>query len=161
MDWIEVGEPPTEVRAWRAARLKKAQAFGGILIGVLVGGIAGFLAVARWPGTQTWPLVTEVELFLAIAVPVGLAEFFVNRWTLARTARRNLLHVRRMTVVGGKLHIDQVSGPPIERPLKQVHVSKEAIAGGWFMVSLLAGRSALVFFVPPLTASALVGEIGR
>ncbi len=161
MAWIDVGEPPAAVLAWRAARLKKAQSFGGLLIGVLIGGLAGFLVVARWPGAQSWSWATEVALFLAAAVPVGVAEFFVNRWMLARTARRNLLHVRRMAIVAGQLHLDQVSGAPVERPLKQVHISKDAIAGGWYVVSLLAGRTALVFFVPPLAASTLTSAMNR
>ncbi|MCI4351989.1 MAG: hypothetical protein L3K14_01180 [Thermoplasmata archaeon] len=112
--------------------MKKFIPVGSVLGGFLSGGFAGFAAVNVWPGASSWPFTVKMELFLGIAIPVGVAEFFINRCIIPLLARASLLRVRRVAIFDGKLYLDQFSGASTERPLKQVSVSKEAIAGGWY-----------------------------
>jgi hypothetical protein len=153
--WIEVGEPPVEVDEWRAARLRKVRLISSVSGGVLLGGLAGFAGVTVWPGAMTWSFRTEAGLFLSIAIPVGIFEFFFSRWFLGWYARVSVLHVRRLAIFDGKLHIEQVSGRTSQWPLKQIWVSKDPVGGGWYSVGLAAGRASLSIYVPPLVAAAI------
>lgn len=161
MNWMDVGEPPPEVAAFRAARLKTARSVGGVGGGIIIGGLAGFVVLTQWPGAFYWTFPSQVELFLAFAVPVGVAEFFVFRWMLTWLEKASSLHVRRVAILAGKLYTDQASGKSLERALKHVRLSKNAIAGGWFLVSLPAGRTALSFYVPPLVASTIASAMNQ
>lgn len=78
MNWIDIGEPPAEIEAWRAARIKRLLPIGSVLGGAFVGTLAGYAGVTIWPGALSWPLVREVELFLAVAVPVGIADLLAK-----------------------------------------------------------------------------------
>lgn len=156
LDWIEVGEVPAAVDQWRTARLRRIQPISSVLGGLFLGGVAGYSAVNVWPGATAWPLRADAELFLAVAVPVGVFEFFFNRWFLGWIARVSELHVRRFAIYDGKLHLEQDSGRISRWPLKQVRVSKGAVAGGWYSVGIAAGRVTLTFYVPPLVATTIV-----
>lgn len=161
VNWMEVGEPPTEVMAWRAARLAKAQTYGGLLIGLFIGGAAGFIVLLYWPGAASWSIVSRAELFVAVGIPIGVAEFFVNRVLLTMISRATLLHIRRLAIFDGKVYMERVVGGTIERPVKDVRVSKTSVVAGWYVVSLPAGRSSLAFFVPPLVGTALNSSLGQ
>jgi hypothetical protein len=154
-NWIEVGEAPAAIEQWRAARLRRIRPISSVVGGLLIGGLAGFAGVTVWPGAMAWPLRTEAELFLAVAVPVGVFEFFFNRWFLEWSARVHELHVRRLAIFDGKLYLEQASGRTSQWPLKQVRVSKDAVAGGWYSVGLGGGRATLTFYVPPPAAATI------
>jgi len=158
-DWIDIGEPSAAVEAVQTARMRRILPFASIGGGLIFGGIAGFAATTLWAGVGTWSIVQQVELFIAVAGPVGIAEFFLNRWMVPWLAARARLQVRRISVFDGKLHIEQLARKPIVVPLKRVRVSDKPTADDWFSVSLLGGQFSPYFFVPNLAASRLKSAI--
>ncbi len=153
LSWMELGEVPSAVKAWQANRLKTALAIGGIGGALLIGGLAGFASNAIWSGSGlfTWNL----PLFFLVAIPGGIGSFFFTRWYLPWLVKSTQFQVRRIAISDDKLHLEQVSSKLVEWPLKRVRVSNEPRAGGWYVVSLPAGRTNISFWAPPMIASSI------
>jgi hypothetical protein len=161
LNWMEVGEPPSAIDEWRAARLRKLGPVTSALMGVFIAGIAGYAGVLLWPGALTWSFEGKAELFLATALPVGIVEFFAMLWLLAWVAKASELHVRRVATSEGKLHVEMLTGRSNEWPLTRVGVSNDPVAGGWHSVMMAAGRASVVFYVPPLVAASIRSASGQ
>jgi hypothetical protein len=161
LSWVEVGEPPASIAAWRAARFKRLAPIIGAIGGVLIGGVGGFAVATIWPGALGWTLTSRFELFLGVALPVGVAEYFTNQWLLAYVANATNLHVRRLAVFNARVYLELSSGGTLDRPLMEARVSHAPIADGWFSVSLPAGRTSLTFYVPGPVAALLTSGVRR
>jgi hypothetical protein len=157
MIWMEVGEPPAAVRAYRAARQQRVLPILRVVSGVVVGGLSGFGALAVWADSFSWPLAKIGELIVGVGLPVGIAEYFFTGWFFPFLARHTELHVQKVALADGKLWITPATGAVYDWPMKRVIVSKVAVAGGWFVVSLPAGKVTLSFWVPPMVAATLAG----
>lgn len=155
LNWMDVGEPPAAVEEWRRARMKTFRRVSSVVGGFGIGGLAGYLGFLLWPGTAGWTLTTRVELFLGVAVVVGVTEFFVSGRLADWVSTASLLKVRRVAVAGTKLRIERISGTTFEWPLKRVYTSPREVAAGWHAVSLAAGRVTMTFYAPGLVASTI------
>jgi hypothetical protein len=153
LSWETMGEPPAEVEAWKTERMRRVRSVGGVIGGFVIGGMAGLAsnAILSGTGSFTW----NYPLFFAVAVPVGVGEYFFSGWFLPRIARATQLQVRRVAISTEQLHLEQASGKIVEWPLKRVRVSDKPVAGGWYVVSLPAGRTNLSFWVPAMLASSI------
>jgi len=153
LNWLEIGDIPFAVKTWQASRMKKVLSFGGVGIGLLIGTLAGFASnsITSGPGPFSW----NFPLFFAVGVPVGLGSFAFNRWFLPRIARASQYQVRRVAISAENLHIEQATGRIVEWPLNGIRVSSDSPAGGWYVVSLPAGRTSLSFWAPPMVASSI------
>lgn len=154
LNWQTIGETPAEVVKWKTERMRKVRFAGGVMGGFLVGGLAGFAsnAIASGPVSFSWNYL----LFFAVGIPVGIGDYlFFTGWFLPRLAQASQLQVRRVAISTEKLHLEQVSGKIVEWPLKGVRVSDKSLAGGWYVVSLPAGRTSLSFWAPPIVASSI------
>ncbi len=151
--WLDIGELPAEVKVWRANRMKNAQSIGGVGGALLIGGFAGFASNAIWsgPGSFAWNL----PLFFAVAVPVGIGEFFFMRWFLPWVARTTQYQVRRVAISTESLRLEKVSGQIVAWPLKRVRVSVKSPAAGWYVVSMPTTWTSLSFWAPPTVASSI------
>jgi|SRR5271157_3505796 len=151
--WFDIGEVPAEVKAWQANRMKKAQSIGGVGGAFLFGGLAGFAsnAIVSSSGSFAW----DLPLFFAVAIPVGVGEFLFMRWFIPRIARATQYQVRRVAISAESLQLERASGEVVAWPVKSVRVSTESPAGGWYVVSIPAGRTSLSFWAPPTVASSI------
>jgi hypothetical protein len=159
--WLDVGEPPAAVAAWRAARANRIGPIAGAIGGPLIGVLAGFSVLSVWPGVLGWSLTVRVELFLGVAVPIAIAEFFFNVWFIRWLANATNLRVRQLAVSAGQLHLVLTTGRAIDRAASEVSVSPEPIAGGWYQVSLPSGDGTTSFFVPGSVAAVLTAAAKR
>src|SRR5271170_3693852 len=132
-------------------------ALGGTLIGTL----GGFGGVAVWPGAIRWSFEIRAELFGAIAILLGVAEYLVMGWLVGLLVRASTLQVRRLAIFDGKLHFELTSGAKYDWPLARVSVSPEPLAGGWHTVGIIARRASASFFVPGPVASAISAALAR
>jgi len=155
VEWLTIGPPPVAVPADRARRIARVRRYGGVLAGLFFAGIVGFLAVIYWPGAYTGPFAFRVELFVAVGIPVGVAEYFVNGWLLALATRFTLLTVTRVKVEAGSLLVETLDGARSAYPLDRVSVLTNEVAGGWFLVVLAGERASSGFYVPKAVAAAL------
>ena len=160
LDWMDVEARPAAVEEWRAKRLETLQRSSSWVGAVIVGGLIGFIAVLTVPGAYSWPLPEYGALFLGTGVPVGVVEFYFNRWMLARGERLRTLDVKRVALQGHTLYVELSSGRMIQRPLRQVYITRKPVAGGWHVVTLAAGARAPTFFVPPPVGTSLLGNKG-
>jgi len=158
LDWMDLDPRPPAVEAWRAKRLESMQRSSSWIGAVLVGGLFGFVAVYVVPGAISWPLPKYAALFLGAGVPVGILEYFFNRWMLARGERLRTLDVKRVALSGRTLYVELDSGRLIQRALRQVYITRRPVAGGWHVVTLAAGARAPTFFVPPPVGASLLGS---
>src|SRR6202521_6030523 len=120
LPWTEIGPPPPAIETARLERMKKSLPWFSAFGGVFMGGAAGFAAGAIWPGARSWPFTQRVELFLAVAVVVGVAEVFLFRWLIPWVSKASILRVRRISVSDRKIHIEHEGGAPFAVPLKHV-----------------------------------------
>jgi hypothetical protein len=155
LNWMEVGEPPSSIEEARDQRWKKIRPYATFGGGFLIGGFAGFAGIVLWPGAWTWLLPTRVELFLAVAIPVGVVEFFLTGWMVPRIGRLAYLRVRRVAVHQGKLRIELTSGSTIEWALKSVRTSQSKAAPGWYAVWSASGRVTPSFYAPEAVTRAI------
>jgi hypothetical protein len=155
LPWTEIGPPPPAVEQARLVRLKKFVPWFSTFGGVMMGGASGFAALAIWPGAFTWPFTQRVELFLAVALIVGVAEVFFFRWIIPWVVRASTLRVRRISVSDGKIHVEHEGGAPFSVPLKHVWVDPAAVAEDWRSVSVGGGRSTVNFYVPGTVATTI------
>jgi len=153
LNWMEIGDRPVAVAEWEARRFAVVQRIGSWVGGFVFGGVVGLLASYLVYGRGFWP--PNLPIFFAAGVPVGIGEFFFTRWFLLNIARAANLRAKRVAISGPLLHIELIAGNVVEWPLKSVHVSKDPIAGGWYTVSLPAGRTSLSFWAPPLIATSI------
>lgn len=153
LNWMYIGQIPPAVTAWQADRLRKAQLVGGVGGGLLIGGLAGVASnvILSGPGTFAW----NIPLLLGVAIPVGIGSFFFNRWIIPRVAGATQFQFQQVAISSDKLHLEQETGKIVEWPLKRIRVSNDAIAGGWFVVSLPAGRTSFSFWAPPMVANSI------
>jgi hypothetical protein len=155
INWIEIPEPPAEIKAWREARVNRLVPIFATMSAVLIGLVGAFAAVTEWRGTSNWSVTLETERFVIIALVIGVADFFFSRYFLRWIMNATNLHVRRLAISEGKLCLEMISGDRWNPPLKNAIVSPEAIAGGWFSVTIPAGRTAASCFVPGPVASTI------
>jgi hypothetical protein len=155
MTWLDVGEPPASVAAWRAARAKRIGPITGAIGGPLIGGVAGFSVATLWPGALGWSLTARVEVFLGVAIPIAIAEFIFMVWFIRWLANATNLHARQLAVSSGQIHVVLTSGRAIDRSISDVTVSTDPVADGWFEVSLPSGDGSVSFFVPGPVAAVI------
>ena len=155
-----VQEPPVEVDPEIEHRLKRiipiSQA-GGVVIGLVCGYVATVVATTILPTRPvTWPTSQLIELFLAVAAPVCLAEYFLSPRILRRMAKASRLRVRSLRVSDGRLRLELAVGKPFDVRLDHLRISPAAVSDGWYRISMPGGRTSLRFYVPTEIASKLM-----
>lgn len=153
--WMDVGQPPSAVLDWKNARVKRLTPRLAVVSAVLFGPIAGFAGVAVWPGAQSWPLTTRLELFAGLAAVIGVADFFASLRVFPWLASASTLNVRRIAISGDNLRVEPVTGRPFDYPLKRLAVSSEPVAAGWHTISMNFGKVTATAFVPPAVQRAI------
>jgi hypothetical protein len=148
VEWMEVGEPPATIGQEAAERMRRMLPAFSLLGGFLFGGLAGWAAIVLWPGATSWSFPRTDELFLAVGIPVGVADFFATRWMVPWLAAQSLLHVRRLSVFGGQLRVEPTTGTSFEVPVRQVRVSESPVVDGWYSVRIVDGKVSPAFYVP-------------
>jgi len=156
LDWMAVGKRPAEVDAWRLARLARIQRDSSRTAGIVVGGICGFVAVLVVPGAFAWPLGEFAALFLGVGVPLGVGEFYFNRWMLARRDRIRNTEVTRVAVSDRTLFVETDAGEVFDVPLRVCYITRNPVAAHWYAVSTVERGHSRAFFVPGAVASQLV-----
>jgi len=156
-------DPPFDIDPEIARRLKRiipiSQA-GGIVIGLVCGYVATVVATTVLPAHPgTWPTSQLVELFLAVAVPVALAEYFLSPRILRWMAKASRLRVRSLRVTDGKLRLELAVGKPFDVRLDHLSISPVAVSDGWYRISMPGGRTSLRFYVPTVIATKLLALI--
>ena len=99
------------------------------------------------------PSLTGSGLFLAFAIPVGVAEFFLTVRYLRWLDRRLRLAPARIAIVAGRLRGELPAAGSFDVPLAKVQLGREPVAGGWYTVSVPQGRARRFFLVPAPVAS--------
>ena len=156
LNWVEIGNRPPELERWRDVRFQAFRRYGGVLGGILIGGLAGLVAVVVWASPMSWSLTQDLGVWVVVAIPVGIAEFFVFGWLLGVIVRASTYDVRRVAISGDRLYVEQASGRTFNEAVAKFRVSTKAVAGGWYAVSLPGGRSSTTFYVPGLVAESIV-----
>ena len=158
LHWLSAGEPPTGIAERQTARMKRGLPYFSIGGGLLVGGFAGFAGVVLVYG-GSWPLPSSWGLFFAIAVPVGVASFFTTRTMVPWIGRASTMHVRRVAVSTGELHVEDMSGHLAVIPLARVSVAETPTEEGWLAVTIQGGRVAPFFYVPRFVGSTIASAL--
>jgi len=160
LNWLAVGESPATIEESQADRLRRGLPYFSIGAGLLIGGLAGVCGVILVYGGR-WPTPTWVELFLVIAIPVAGASSFVNRLMVPWLIRASTLHVRRVAISSGELHIEDMSGHVTVVPLQRVGVSSTVTEEGWMVVMIQAGRVTPRFCVPGVVGTTISSALSR
>ena len=153
-------DPPFNLDPEIAGRLKRITPImqaGGVAIGLVCGYVATIVATTVLPARPVvWPTSQLIELFLAVAVPVGLAEYFLSPRILQWMAKASRLRVRSLRVTDGKLRLELAVGKPFDVRLDHLRISPAAVSDGWYRISMPGGRTSLRFYVPTEIADKLL-----
>lgn len=162
--WTLLADPPRSVDPEIEQRVKRiipvAQA-GGVVIGLVCGYIATIVATTIRLTPTAWSTTQLIELFLAVAVPVCLAEFFLGPRILRWLSKASQLHVRSLQVTDGKLRVGLAAGRPFDVPLERLRISTVPVSDGWYRISVPAGRTSYRFYVQTEIAGRLQSLVPR
>jgi hypothetical protein len=159
-DWVAVGEPPASVTGPVEARQRRILRWGPPFGAILIGTLVGYVVLQQFaPGFPTWPPGGRVEIWIGVGVPVAIGEFFFSRWYFTLLVKATNLHVGRLSVSNGELHIEVVGKPVFSVTLKRVLLSKASVGEGWFRLSIPAGKIVPRFYVPGNVASLVAAEL--
>jgi hypothetical protein len=152
---MDVGEPPASVRAVRGTMNRRFEAVVSYGMPPVIAGVSGYVATLLYPDASSWALATQVELFIAVAVPVGVVVFFFERWYARWLTEHLQYHPRRVAILGAKLRIELPDGRTFDHSLKSIGVSDKPLAEDWYAIAIQGGRIAVTFYAPALVANAI------
>jgi hypothetical protein len=156
LDWIDIGPLPQAVVAKRDQRAARLIVIGNVVSAVVTGSVAGYVATIFWTGASTWPIGMRLELFAAVALLVGAADFVVYRRYLVWIFKLKAPDIRRVALSNGKLHYERASGGSSAVKLSDVSVSSSPFAEDWFSVTLFAGSRASQSFLAPSAIASVI-----
>jgi len=162
IDWLEVGEPPDSVSVPLAASRKRYFDWVTRVGAIVFGTVVGYVVLQQIaPGFPGWPPGGRVEIWIGVGVPAGAVDFFLTRWYFALAQRAMRLHIRRLSISGGELHLEPVVGPAYSVSMKRVLITKPSVGEGWFQVTISRGRYSPSFPVPGSVAALIASELAR
>jgi len=153
LNWMDVGEPPAAVQALRDAQNRKVVGVVTHVMPPVIAAVAGFFALFLLPGPLSWTLAAQVELFFAVAIPVGVGSYIFQRWYVRFIAKYTQYHPKRVAIEGPKLVIDLGDGKTYDYSFKNLGVSDQPLAEDWYTVGISGGRFIVTFYVPAQVAA--------
>jgi hypothetical protein len=151
--WIEVGPPPASVAAARAQQIRRFVLVQTVPGAVVAAWVAGYLVTLLWPTTLTFGSPRWLEIFFAVGVPVGVADYVGFRFFWSSVNRRLLVPVRRVSISGPALWVEPETGESFPLSLRTLWIGRTTLSEGWQTIQWSAGRAARSFVAPPSVIS--------